>query len=120
MKPEQLVVQTLEMGQGMLNNSGALCVDTRKFTGRLPKDKFTVKDDITAGTVDWGEVNQPFAADDFNRLYVKMSAYLEDKEVWVRAAFAGADPAYRLSVRVVNETPWANLFCYQLFLRPAS
>ena len=119
LKPEQLVLQTLEMGQGMLNNSGALCVDTGKFTGRSPKDKFTVKDDITAGTVDWGEVNQPFAAADFDRLYNKMSVYLEDKEVWVRDAFAGADPAYRLSVRVVNETPWANLFCYQLFLRPA-
>jgi len=119
LKPEQLVSQTLDLRQGMLNNSGALCVDTGRFTGRSPKDKFTVKDEITAGTVDWGEVNQPFSPEYFDGLYDKMCSYLQEKEVWVRDAFACADPAYRLPVRVVNETPWANLFCYQLFLRPA-
>lgn len=119
LKPEELVLQTLDLGQGMLNHSGALCVDTGEFTGRSPKDKFTVKDEVTEETVDWGEVNQPFSPDNFDRLHDKMLAYLQEKEVWVRDAFACADPAYRLPVRVVNETPWANLFCYDLFLRPA-
>ena len=120
LQPEQLVSQTLERGQGMLNDAGALCVDTGKFTGRSPKDKFTVKDDLTADTVDWGEVNRPFSPENFDRLHDKLLAYLAVKEVWVRDAFACADPVYRLSVRVVNETPWANLFCEQLFLRPAA
>jgi phosphoenolpyruvate carboxykinase (ATP) len=118
--PEELVSQTLELGQGMLNNTGALCVDTGNFTGRSPKDKFTVRDEITAATVDWGEVNQSFTAENFDRLYDELIAYLGEREVWVRDAFACADPVYQLPVRVVNETPWANLFCAQMFLRPAS
>lgn len=116
--PEELVNKTIELGQGELNDSGALCVSTGKFTGRSPKDKFTVKDANTEKSVDWGDVNIPISAEAFDNLYNKVCAYLAGKEVWVRDAYACADPKYRLNIRVVNETPWANLFCYDLFLRP--
>lgn len=115
---EELISQTLERGQGCLSNRGALCVDTGTFTGRSPKDKFTVIDDTTRETIDWGDVNRPIAQAHFYGLYSKMRAYLAEREVWVRDAYACADPRYALSIRVVNETPWANLFCYNLFLRP--
>ncbi|HRP90870.1 MAG TPA: phosphoenolpyruvate carboxykinase (ATP) [Edaphocola sp.] len=115
---EQLVQQTLDLKQGVLNDAGALCVSTGKFTGRSPKDKFTVKDSITEHTVDWGEINIPFSPEAFDKLYDKMLAYLEGKEIWVRDAYAGADPTYRLDLRVINENPWSNLFCHNLFLRP--
>ncbi len=118
--PEELVQKTLELGQGTLNDTGALCVSTGKFTGRSPKDKFTVKDAITENTVSWGEPNFPFEPEAFDKLYDKVAAYLSQKEVWVRDAYACADPKYRLNVRVVNETPWANLFCNDLFLRPTA
>jgi len=118
LSPEELVQKTLELGQGTLNDTGALCVSTGKFTGRSPKDKFTVKDAITENTVDWGDVNIPISSETFDKLYDKVCAYFEGKEVWVRDAYACADPKYRLNVRVINETPWANLFCYDLFLRP--
>lgn len=118
--PEELVKSTLTLGQGVLNDSGALCVNTGKFTGRSPKDKFTVKDAITEHSVDWGDVNTPISPEAFDHLYNKVCAYLEGKEVWVRDAFACADPAYRLNILVVNETPWANLFCNNLFLRPTT
>lgn len=120
MAPADLVTKTLELGQGVLNDTGALCVDTGKFTGRSPKDKFTVKDAITQDSVDWGDVNIPFAPDAFDKLYDKVAAYLSGKELYVRDAYACADPAYRLNVLVVNETPWANLFCNDLFLRPTT
>jgi len=116
--PEELVNATLSLGQGVLNDTGALCVSTGKFTGRSPKDKFTVKDAITEHSVDWGDVNIPMSPDTFDKLYEKVCAYLTGKEVWVRDAYACADPTYRLNIRVVNETPWANLFCNDLFLRP--
>jgi phosphoenolpyruvate carboxykinase (ATP) len=116
--PEELMKKTLELGQGVLNDTGALCVSTGKFTGRSPKDKFTVKDAITQDSVDWGDVNIPFTPEAFDKLYDKVCAYMEGKEVWVRDAYACADPAHRLNIRVVNETPWANLFCNDLFLRP--
>lgn len=118
LSPEDLVNKTLELGQGELNDTGALCVSTGKFTGRSPKDKFTVKDANTESSVDWGDVNIPIAPEVFDKLYDKVCAYMEGKEVWVRDAYACADPKYRLNLRVVNETPWANLFCYDLFLRP--
>lgn len=115
---ETLTKQTVDLGQGVLNDTNALCVDTGKFTGRSPKDKFTVKDAITENTVDWGEVNIPVTSEVFDKLYDKVAAYLSSKELWVRDAYACADPKYRLNLRVVNETPWANLFCNDLFLRP--
>lgn len=115
---EELTSKTLELGQGVLNDTGALCVSTGKFTGRSPKDKFTVKDAITEHSVDWGDVNIPFDPAAFDKLYDRVCKHLEGKEVWVRDAYACADPKYRLNIRVVNETPWANLFCNDLFLRP--
>jgi len=118
LSPEVLTQKTIELGQGVLNDTGALCVSTGKFTGRSPKDKFTVKDAITEHSVDWGDVNIPIAPETFDKLYDKVCAYLSGKEVWVRDAYACADPKYRLNIRVVNETPWANLFCNDLFLRP--
>lgn len=118
LSPEALTQKTIELGQGVLNDTGALSVSTGKFTGRSPKDKFTVKDAITEHSVDWGDVNIPIAPEAFDKLYDKVCAYLSGKEVWVRDAYACADPKFRLNIRVVNETPWANLFCNDLFLRP--
>ena len=118
LSPEELTQKTLDLGQGVLNDTGALCVSTGKFTGRSPKDKFTVKDALTEHSVDWGDVNIPMAPDTFDKLYDKVCAYMSGREVWVRDAYACADPTYRLNIRVVNETPWANLFCNDLFLRP--
>jgi len=118
LSPEELVKKTLELGQGELNDTGALCVSTGKFTGRSPKDKFTVKDSYTEKSVDWGDVNIPISPEAFDNLYNKVCAYMTGKEVWVRDAYACADPKYRLNIRVINEAPWANLFCNDLFLRP--
>lgn len=118
LSPDELIAKSIELGQGVLNDTGALCVSTGKFTGRSPKDKFTVKDAITEHAVDWGEINIPMAPDTFDKLYDKVCAYLADKEVWVRDSYACADPKYRLNIRVVNEAPWANLFCWELFQRP--
>src|ERR1043165_9938038 len=120
LSPEELTKKTLELGQGELNDTGALSVSTGKFTGRSPKDKFTVKDAITEKSVDWGDVNIPFEPAAFDKLYNDVVAYLGGKEVWVRDAYACADPKFRLNIRVVNETPWANLFCNDLFLRPTA
>lgn len=120
LSPEELTKKTIELGQGELNDTGALCVSTGKFTGRSPKDKLTVKDAITEHSVDWGDVNIPFSSENFDKLYDKVVAYMSSKEVWVRDAYACADPKYRLNIRVVNETPWANLFCNDLFLRPTA
>lgn len=118
--PDELVQQTLNLNQGELNDTGALVIKTGEFTGRSPQDKFIVKDSITENTVHWNNFNLPIDEKYFHQLKKKMLDYLAAKdEVWVRDAYACADPAYRLNIRVINENPWSNLFAYNMFLRPA-
>ncbi|MEP6712782.1 MAG: phosphoenolpyruvate carboxykinase (ATP) [Ferruginibacter sp.] len=116
--PEELTTQALHRNEGILNDTGALVINTGKFTGRSPKDKFTVKDALTENTVYWNDFNIAIEEKFFFQLKEKMLNYLTDKEVWVRDCYACADENYRLSLRVVNENPWSNLFCYNMFIRP--
>ncbi len=118
--PSELVEETIARGQGVLSDVGALAIDTGEFTGRSPKDKFVVYDENTKDSVWWGDVNNRFEADKFEVLHNRMLAYLSGKEVWVRDAYACADPSYRINIRVVNEFAWSNLFAYNLFLRPTA
>ena len=117
---EELHEITLQSGQGIENSTGALAITTGEFTGRSPKDRFIVKDSITQDKIWWGSVNIPFEPVAFYALYNKMTAYLSNKEIFVRDAFVCADANYRLNVRVVTETAWANLFCFNMFLRPTT
>lgn len=118
--PEVLAEQAVNRGQGVLNDTGALCINTGEFTGRSPLDKFTVKDELTADSVHWNNFNIPVEEKVFLQLREKLLNYLNEKEeVWVRDAYACADPNYRLNIRVINENPWSNLFAYNMFLRPA-
>ncbi|MCX6310678.1 MAG: phosphoenolpyruvate carboxykinase (ATP), partial [Bacteroidetes bacterium] len=118
LSPAELIEETIASGDGVLCNTGALAVDTGEFTGRSPKDKFVVCDDITEKTVWWGDINIKFDSAKFDALYNRVAAYLEGKEVYVRDSYACADPKYRLNIRVVTEKPWSNLFANNLFLRP--
>ena len=118
LNPAELVEETIIRGEGTLTDMGALAVDTGEFTGRSPKDKFVVNDAITKDSIWWGDVNYKFEPAKFDQLYNRVAAYLTGTEVYVRDCYVCADPAYRLNVRVVTETPWANLFANNLFLRP--
>ena len=117
--PEDLVDQTLQLGQGVLNDTGALVINTGMFTGRSPKDRFIVKDGLTQDSVNWNDFNIQIDSKYFDQLYGKMMAYLGDKKMWVRDCYACGDSKYRINIRVVNENPWSNLFVYNMFLRPA-
>ncbi|MCU0433370.1 MAG: phosphoenolpyruvate carboxykinase (ATP) [Bacteroidia bacterium] len=120
LSPAELVEDTLLRDEGVLTDNGALAIDTGEFTGRSPKDKFIVLDDITKDSIWWSDVNIKFDAGKFDALYNRVAAYLAGKEVYVRDAYACADPAYRLNIRVVTEFPWSNLFANNLFLRPTA
>ncbi|RUS43916.1 phosphoenolpyruvate carboxykinase (ATP) [Cohnella sp. AR92] len=114
----ELVETALAKGEAQLTSVGALRAATGTFTGRSPKDKYIVREPETAGLIDWGSVNQPISAEHFDRLYTKAIAYMKDRELFQFDGFAGADPAYRLPIRVINEYAWHNLFVRQLFIRP--
>ena len=117
--PAQLVEETIIRGEGVLANNGALAIDTGEFTGRSPKDRFVVEDEITKDTVWWGNVNIKFDADKFDKLYNRVTSYLSGKEVYVRDAYACSSEKYRLNLRLVSEFPYSNLFAYNMFLRPS-
>ncbi|MDZ4666357.1 MAG: phosphoenolpyruvate carboxykinase (ATP) [bacterium] len=116
--PAELVRHAIINGEGTLNDSGALMADTGEFTGRSPKDKFTVCDAKTENTVWWGDVNFKFDESKFDVLLDKVINHYAGKQVYARDAYACADSRYKLKLRVVNETAYHNLFCYNLFLRP--
>lgn len=119
LNPDELTEQTLNRGEGVLNSTGALCINTGEFTGRSPLDKFTVRDAITENTVYWNNFNLPIEEKYFLQLREKLLTYLNNADaVWVRDCYACADPNYRINIRVLNENPWSNLFCYNMFLRP--
>ena len=100
LSPRELVQHTLESGEGELSDSGALIINTGEFTGRSPKDKFIVKDCITTDTVDWNNFNIPIESEYFNKIFERISGYLEKlPHLWIRDCFACADPRYRMNIR---------------------
>ena len=116
--PDALDEISIDLGQAKRTSTGAITIDTGKFTGRSPKDRFIVKDAITDGKVWWGDINIPFDSEKFDLLYDKVANYLSGKELYVRDAYACADPRYRLNIRAVTEYSWSNHFIYNMFLRP--
>ena len=115
---DELQKHALDKDQAKLTSQGAITINTGKFTGRSPLDRFIVKDSITENTVWWGDVNVPFEEEKFNQLHDKIIAYLSNKEIYARDSYACASEEHRLNIRVVNEYPWSNLFAYNMFLRP--
>ena len=119
LSPEELTEKMVELGQGEITSSGAVNMLTGEFTGRSPKDRFIVKDEITAENVWWdGNINIPFDSDKFDALYDKVVEHLSNREIYVRDAFACADDSYKTKIRAITETPAANLFIYNMFIRP--
>jgi phosphoenolpyruvate carboxykinase (ATP) len=114
----QLVESALLRGEGRLAANGAFVATTGARTGRSPKDKFTVDDDLTHASVAWGRVNQPFAPQRFEALLERVLGHMRERDVFVQDLYCGADPAYRLPIRVIAEYAWHSLFVRQLFVRP--
>ena len=118
MQVTQLVESSLLRGEGRLAANGALTATTGQRTGRSPRDKFIVDDEATHDSVDWGRVNQPFAPDRFEALLKRVIEHMQERDLFVQDLYSGADPDYRLSIRVIAEYAWHALFVRQLFVRP--
>ena len=114
----ELVERAVARGEGKLSATGALHVMTGKYTGRSPNDRYVVEEASIKDQIDWGKVNIAISPEKFERIYARMRAYLQNRELFVFDGFAGADPEYRLGIRVVNELASQNLFMHQMLLRP--
>ncbi len=107
-------------GEGKLSNTGALVVKTGKYTGRSANDKFIVDTPAVHDEIAWGKVNKPISKEKFDAIYAKVVAYLQNRELFVFDGFAGADPKYTKSFRIINELASQNLFIHQLLRRPTA
>ena len=117
--PKQLQAITVEKGMGKETANGTLAINTGKYTGRSPQDRFLVEDDYTKDRVWWGKTNKAISPENFNFLQSEIENYLSGKEVYARDGYVCADPKYKMNVRTVTEYPWSNMFIYNMFLRPS-
>ena len=117
---DEMVKLATERKEGIINSTGSISVNTGKYTGRSPDDRFIVYDDKTHDTIDWGKVNHQFPTGKFEKLLEKMKKFVENKELFVLDAFVGADPDNRLPIRVINDHVWQNMFGKNLFIQPTA
>ena len=116
LSPAALYEEAIRGGEGVLAAEGPLVARTGVHTGRSPNDKFVVREPSSEAHVHWGGVNRPVDEAKFDLLHRDMMAFLEDKKLYVLDAWAGADPAFRMPIRVVNEFAWHNLFARNMFI----
>ena len=110
-------------GEGKIGHNGALMVDTGKYTGRSPKDKYFVVESSSKDNLWWGEVNQEISEDIFDELYDKVISYynskLEKDKSYIFDGFGGDHPDFSLPLRVIASCPWQAYFCNNMFIRPS-
>jgi phosphoenolpyruvate carboxykinase (ATP) len=114
---DELYAAALRLGEGERAAGGPLAVRTNK-TGRSPRDRFIVEDDLTRESVWWGGFNTPVSPEVFDRLLEKMTASAGGRELFVQDVYAGTDPDHRIAVRVVTEMAYHSLFVRNMFVRP--
>ncbi len=103
--------------EGLLCHLGPIAVTTGHHTGRSPNDKFVVREPTSENKVWWGKANRPFDPDKFKALYHRLLGYLQMKDLYVQDCYVGADPAYRVPIRVLTGTAWHSLFARTIFAR---
>src|SRR6266851_6137111 len=111
-----LYEEAVRRHEGVIAAAGPLACRTGQHTGRSPNDKFVVREPSSEAEIAWGKVNRPMAPAHFDALHRDLTSWLANKELYVLDCFAGADPKYRLAIRVINEYAWHNLFARNLFL----
>lgn len=116
--PPELYEEAIINGEAILTNDYAIRVLTGKYTGRSPKDKFIVDQPSIHDDIDWGEINQSTDEEVFDNLFEQVTDYLQDKKLYIKDCFAGADEKYQLNVRVVSEAAYHGIFSHNMFIRP--
>jgi phosphoenolpyruvate carboxykinase (ATP) len=111
-----LYEESVRRREGLVAHLGPVVVRTGHHTGRSPNDKFIVREPSSQDNIWWGNVNRPFDPERFDQLYARLMAYLQLKDVFVQDCFVGADPKYRIPIRVVTESAWHSLFARNMFI----
>jgi phosphoenolpyruvate carboxykinase (ATP) len=113
-------MHALTRGEAELAEGGPLCVDTGRYTGRSPQDKFVAEEPQSEDRIWWGKVNQPISEEHYEGLREKVVSFLDSQDIYVVDSFAGADPAHRIAVRVITARPYHALFAKTMFIEPTA
>ena len=114
--PEALYEEIVFRREGVITRDGAIVMNTGKHTARSANDKFVVREPSTEDHVWWGQYNRPFAPDKFNELFSRLQGFLQGRDVFVQDCYVGADPEYRMPVRIITEHAWHSLFARNMFI----
>ena len=114
-----LYEEAIRRHEACLAHLGPLVVRTGQYTGRSPRDKYLVREPSSADRIAWGDINQPLEPEHFERLQLRLLAYLQGRDLFVEDCFAGAAPEHHLPVRIITETAWHSLFARNLFIQAA-
>ncbi|HSL72444.1 MAG TPA: phosphoenolpyruvate carboxykinase (ATP), partial [Longimicrobiales bacterium] len=114
----ELIEHAVRRNEGVLSVDGSFVAVTRPHTGRSPDDKFVVRDAKSEKHVAWGKLNVALTEPHFEALYQDVRSYLAGNELFVQDLFAGAEPTYRLNVRVVTTSAWHAMFARNMFIPP--
>ncbi|MCI1945947.1 phosphoenolpyruvate carboxykinase (ATP) [Clostridium luticellarii] len=117
--PAKLIELSIKRNEGILSNKGALMINTGKYTGRSPKDRFIVRQKSIVDKINWGNTNLSIDEGTFDRLYNRVLSYLQDRDIFVFDGFVGALSEYSMPIRVICEKASQALFATQMFRRPA-
>ena len=111
-----LYEEAVRRREGLISVEGPLVCRTGQHTGRSPNDKFIVQEPTSAERVWWGKVNRPLDSKHFDSLHQRLLSHVEGRELFVQDCYAGADPRYRLAVRIITEQAWHSLFARHMFI----
>ncbi len=115
---ESLYEEIVFRNEGKLTKSGPIVVTTGKHTARAANDKFVVREATTEDNIWWGEYNRPYSPEKFDELFARLQGFLQGKDVFVQDCYGGADPNYRLPIRIITEYAWHSLFARNMFIPP--
>ncbi len=113
-----LYEEAIRRREGLVAHLGPLVVRTGHHTGRSAQDKFLVKEPGSEKDIWWGKVNRPFDPEQFDDIWKRCQAFVQGRDLYVADLYAGADPEYRIKVRVVTQYAWHNLFARNMFIQP--
>jgi phosphoenolpyruvate carboxykinase (ATP) len=115
---DELFAHETDNAEGKISANGTMMVDTGKFTGRSPKDKYFVKQPPSQDNIAWGNINKPVSAEIFDELYAEVTEYLSGKDIYVLDGYCGANQNTRKNVRFITEIAWQSHFVKNMFIRP--
>jgi len=112
-----LIEEAVFRGEGKIVNGGAFLVETGKWTARAANEKYIVREPSTEDKIDWGHQNRPMSLEKFNNMQARLQSYLQGEELFVQDCYVGADPEYRMPVRIITDLAFQSLFARNMMIK---